>query len=734
MNLRRLALFLTASLATYAFVVRPRLLRWGATDAEFDSPYPGADLIPGGTRSATMAVTIDAPPADVWPWLVQMGYGRAGWYSWDYLDNFGRRCADRIHPEWQNVNVGDMLAGPDVSEMEKSSWQVAAIEPERFLGLRASFDLRRGRRFDPAKDHPQYFTDSIWGFLLKPLADNKTRLIVSGYWRLEPKWLQPFASFAALEWTHWIMQTRQFANIKRRAEKAGQERPSPAVTVKGTEGPGKIAVIGAGIAGLCAAVYAQKSGYEVELFEQHEVPGGLAASWKRGEYTFENSLVWLLGSKPGGILHDRWREVFDIDALTFVNPDEYIRVETESGESLRIYRDADRMEAALVEQAPEDADEIHRLASMVRRLANGDLPELGEDLPHALLRFLRAIPVLPQLRWLSGLTAGQYSSRFKNRLLKRVFADDESSNFIALAVVFALAWMNSRNAGYPIGGSRAVTQPILAEFERLGGRLRCNAFVEKILVENNTATGVQLRGGETTAADWVISAADGYSTVYDLLEGKYTDSAIDELYSAGETFASYVLVCLGVARDLSQHGSTVLWVPANSIPVDPQTSVSQFTVRFFHEDPTFAPPGKTAVTCGLPTRNFAYWLDLQQQDPAKYQAEKDRVAQAVISSLETRIPDLRAAIEVIDIATPASVIHFTRNWKGSSEGWLPTPGSGLSLPNTLPRLRKFYMAGQWVAPGGGFPSGLMTARRAVRDICKYDGVAFLKEQKAHTHA
>ncbi|MGZ3519247.1 MAG: alpha/beta fold hydrolase, partial [Vulcanimicrobiaceae bacterium] len=90
MSARKLAVLLTLSLGTYAFIVRPRLLRWGATDNEVKSPYPGADLIPDGKRSGTMAVTIKAPPAKVWPWLVQMGYRRAGWYSWDYLDNFGR--------------------------------------------------------------------------------------------------------------------------------------------------------------------------------------------------------------------------------------------------------------------------------------------------------------------------------------------------------------------------------------------------------------------------------------------------------------------------------------------------------------------------------------------------------------------------------------------------------------------------------------------------------------------
>jgi hypothetical protein len=199
----------------YTFAVRPRLLRWGATDEETARAYPGADLIPGGARSATMATTIDAPPARVWPWLVQMGTDRAGWYSWDRLDNFGRRSAERIHPEWQEISVGDRLAAkPDGSEW----WEVAALEPGRFLGLRMSVDLR-GRPFEPAGERPRFYTDSLWGFLLDELPGSGTRLVVSGYWCLRPRWLQPIVSFIFLEPSHWIMQTRQFTNLKRHAER-----------------------------------------------------------------------------------------------------------------------------------------------------------------------------------------------------------------------------------------------------------------------------------------------------------------------------------------------------------------------------------------------------------------------------------------------------------------------------------------------------------------------------------
>src|SRR4029450_6578263 len=108
----RFAALLGFAAAVYALAVRPRLLRWGATDEELREPFPGAELIPGGRRGATMAVTIDAPPARVWPWLLQMGCDRAGWYSWDRLDNGGTPSAGRIHPPGQGGSAGGRRSSP----------------------------------------------------------------------------------------------------------------------------------------------------------------------------------------------------------------------------------------------------------------------------------------------------------------------------------------------------------------------------------------------------------------------------------------------------------------------------------------------------------------------------------------------------------------------------------------------------------------------------------------------
>jgi hypothetical protein len=89
------------------------LRNWGATPDEIDSPMPGDDLCPNATLIATRSILLKAPPVAVFPWLRQMGFGRAGWYSHDLLDNLGRRSARRIHPEWQSVATGDLIpAGP----------------------------------------------------------------------------------------------------------------------------------------------------------------------------------------------------------------------------------------------------------------------------------------------------------------------------------------------------------------------------------------------------------------------------------------------------------------------------------------------------------------------------------------------------------------------------------------------------------------------------------------------
>jgi hypothetical protein len=221
---RKIATAAAAAAVVYAAWVRPWLMRWGASDDEVTGPYPGADLVPGGERAATMAVTIDAPPDQVWPWLVQMGGDRGGWYSWDRLDNGGRPSAKEVHPEWQELAVGDQVkywtsAGP------VDAWEVAALERNRFLGLRGLMDLR-GRRLDPKQPRPSAYTEGLWGFLLNELPGGRTRLVISGYQALRPRWLGRITNYWLYIPVVWPMQARMLAVLKRNIERTADRRTS----------------------------------------------------------------------------------------------------------------------------------------------------------------------------------------------------------------------------------------------------------------------------------------------------------------------------------------------------------------------------------------------------------------------------------------------------------------------------------------------------------------------------
>jgi proline iminopeptidase len=206
-----------------ALAARDAARNAGATCAERRRSLPGDEAVPGARGSSTMATTIAAPPEAVWPWLVQMGCGRAGWYSWDRLDNGGAPSADEIHPEWQELAVGDRIP----STPDGGAWfEVVELEPERTLVLRAPVDLLRRRPFEA--ERPRCFSEGSWAFVLDRDGD-RTRLVVRSRGVTRPRLVGLVAD--ALFWTpaHVVMQRRQLRNLARLAASHynASEEPEP---------------------------------------------------------------------------------------------------------------------------------------------------------------------------------------------------------------------------------------------------------------------------------------------------------------------------------------------------------------------------------------------------------------------------------------------------------------------------------------------------------------------------
>lgn len=491
-----------------------------------------------------------------------------------------------------------------------------------------------------------------------------------------------------------------------------------------------VAVIGAGIAGLSTGCYLQMNGYRTHIFEMHTLPGGLCTSWERKGYTIDCCIHWLTGSRPGASLYKLWQEIGLIQELTLIDHDEFSRAEFADGPTVIIYTDLDRLERHLLEIAPEDGAAIKDCVGAARLLARKELPS---DLPpRQLMRtgdMLRLMPrmfrLMRTLRKWDAFTIAQFADRFQNRFVRQAMLEAWPPQMSAFTLPMTLAWFHARQAGYPIGGSLPLARAVEKRFLDLGGAIDYRARVTEILVEDDQAVGIRLADGREQRFDTVVSAADLHSTVYEMLGGTYADDSVRSWFSDLTPFPPLVFIGVGVAREFPDEPRVASGAHLDlgqPLHIGSQT-VARLHYRMMNYDPTLAPAGKTVITCMLPV-DYDYWKDLAK-DRAAYEAQKNAIADALVKALDGRFPGLADQVEVANVATPTTFERYTGNWRGSFEGWLPTPSIlTTEMPKTLPGLDCFYLAGQWVAPGGGLPAGVMTGRHVTQLICHKDGRRF----------
>lgn len=205
----------SAFILTYIFAVRPWHLRWGANDEEVDLLLPGDDLVPDAKLKATHAITINAKPEHIWPWLVQIGQGRAGFYSYDWIENamgLEIHTVDQVLQAFQELKVGDLIPlSPD-----GFGFPVVILNPNKSLVLHG--DSRApGPGTAPGMKKGDYLA-AVWGFHLFPDDNGCTRLVERIYidWNENPT--NTFFYRVFLEPGSFIMEQKMLRGIKERVE------------------------------------------------------------------------------------------------------------------------------------------------------------------------------------------------------------------------------------------------------------------------------------------------------------------------------------------------------------------------------------------------------------------------------------------------------------------------------------------------------------------------------------
>jgi len=493
-----------------------------------------------------------------------------------------------------------------------------------------------------------------------------------------------------------------------------------------------IIIIGAGIGGLATGCYAQMNGYRTQILEMHATPGGVCTAWKRKGYTFDGCVHHLAGCTPESKVYRMWQELGAMPREVYYLED-LICVENLDGRRFTVYTDIDRLEQHMLELSPADAPAIREFIQAARRFARFSLMEMLLATPWDMLKLLPNVPLLG--KW-GKPTLEQYAGRFSDPFLRRAFPmiQYDFPDMPVLVALMFIAGCHTRYLGWPAGGALEFAQSIARRYGELGGQLHTRARVARVLVEpgpnGDRAVGVRLENGEERRADVAVSNADGRTTIFDMLDGRYTSEAIRAYYTthAPDSQVMSLHVGLGVARDLTNEPhALVLWLP-EPIEIAGETH-DRLDLELYAFAPEMAPAGKTVIRAHFPAR-YDYWSDLRAQGDA-YAVEKQRIAERVIECLDRRFPGLKQQVEVVDVSTPSTVERFVGSYRGFQAWGVPNQGfadalSGKGLSRTLPGLDNFYMVGQW-AGGLGLPNVAAMGRKVVQAMCKRDGRRFATE-------
>ncbi|MFN2340719.1 MAG: phytoene desaturase family protein [Halanaerobium sp.] len=494
----------------------------------------------------------------------------------------------------------------------------------------------------------------------------------------------------------------------------------------------KVIIIGAGIAGLSAASYLQRNGYQTEIFEAHSLPGGVCTSWKRGDYTFDYCVHWLMGTKKGTGFDILWEELGALKdknnkAVEIKNFKEFTRIELSTGETIKLYSNLDQLQTEFLKIAPEDKKEIKKFIKEMKTLSeminavdkeNWDLIDYLGYYKNNLRPFLKVMKY-------AKMTMKDLAQNWQNPGLQELFKVIIPPSWSALSLLFGMAFQHVEAAGYPVGGSLALAKNIEKKCLELGVEINYNSRVEKIITRENKAIGINLENGKEYYADYIVSAADGHSTLFNLLEGNYLTPQLEKAYNEYSLFPSSIHLAFGVSRDLKEYPHALVLNLDQTLSLEDGSEHNNLSLNIYNFDPTLAPAGKTTVTVIINTWKTDYWEQLAKNDYQQYNKIKEDIAEKVLEILDSRIDNFSSAVEKIDVSTPHTVKRYTSNWQGSYEGFAPTPAALMKkLPKEIKGFDNFQMIGQWTEAGGGIPAAALDGRNLCQKLCKKDKIDF----------
>lgn len=466
----------------------------------------------------------------------------------------------------------------------------------------------------------------------------------------------------------------------------------------------KILIIGGGVAGLSAGIYARLHGHEAILCERGKTAGGNLTSWRRGEYEIDNCIHWLTGTNPASDTYRMWKELGALEK-TPVFQGEALYTSERGGERLALSRDLDLLERDLFELSPNDGREIRRLVRTVRALQGmAGIGGAGHN------EKKRPTPAdLAALRRYWSMTTGELAARFSHPLIRAFLTDLLSEDFGSLAFLLVAAHYCGENGGIPAGSSRGMANRMERRFCDLGGDLLFEKEAVRINRTGNRATSVRFADRDEIDADFIVTTAEPTQVFFRLLHEDLPGFFLRRYQSPRWLrFSSCHCAFSCDSADLPFRGDLIL----------PRPDGKRTVIREFTHEKSFAPEGKTVLqtmtVCG---EKEAKELIALKRSPASYLEKKRALARDAARLVTGRFPELAGKIRLIDCWTPATYRRYVASEIGSFMSFVfPSRTLPRWAKNRVRSAENVILAGQWLLSPGGLPIAAESGRRAVETI------------------
>jgi phytoene dehydrogenase-like protein len=484
-----------------------------------------------------------------------------------------------------------------------------------------------------------------------------------------------------------------------------------------------IVIIGGGIAGLAAGIFAQANGFKSTILEKHRITGGECTGWNRKGYHIDGCIHWLVGTKEGTPMNQLWKSVGALEGVEIYHPETFMSFE--HGEhTVHLYRDPDRLRSSWLALSPADEGAINEFCDSIKRLSSFDM-DCGTpvDLMSPLER-IRSLLSMKDAGAIMGkfgkIGLAEYARGFKHPALRALLETFAPESYAAAFVFFALSSFIKGQSSIPMGGSKALADRMAKRYLDLGGTIETSCEVVDVVVNGKRVSQLACADGRSFQADHYIAACDAHFVYENLLKGRYQDKAFFKRFEDSRTYPLASNTYIGLGYEGTMDGMPrSLRFPCTPIKMAGE-DIDLITMNHYGYEPGFAPEGCTAITVALNHFGAAVdaWFALAK-DPEAYRREKQRVGLAVLEAIEQQYPSMKGKLTLLDVATPASYQRYCNAYRGAFMAFFPTIGAKMMAhTGRIKGLDNFVLSGQWLQPPGGLPVAVVTGKDSIQRLCR----------------